>query len=465
MTPDPPAVLGALWRAAGLAPAACPETLLAGTDPVEPSTFALGTAAAASIGAAGAAAAAIHAARGGPVQRIGVDMGHALIEFRSEHHLRLDGERAREGWDRIAGLYRCGDGRWVRLHTNLPHHREGMLRLLGCDYDREAVAHALAGWRAEALETAAAEAGLVATMTRSLAEWSAHPQGQAAAGLAPVAIERIGEAPPTPLPALAARPLAGLRVLDLTRVIAGPVAGRTLAAHGAEVLHVTAPHLPSIPALVMDTGRGKRCAALDLRAEADRATLRSLATGADIFLQGYRPGAIARHGFGPEELAALRPGIVCISLSAYGHAGPWAGRRGFDSLVQNANGMNDAEREAAGEDRPRPLPCQALDHASGYLLAFGAMAALLRRAEEGGSWLVRVSLAGTGEWIKRLGRIEGGLLVPGIPEAAIAGQMETSASGFGSMSAVRHSAVLPGTPAHWELPAMPLGSHPPAWAG
>jgi crotonobetainyl-CoA:carnitine CoA-transferase CaiB-like acyl-CoA transferase len=298
-------------------------------------------------------------------------------------------------------------------------------------------------------------------MTRALDEWASHPAGAAAATLPALVLERIGEAPPTPLPPLGARPLEGFRVLDLTRVIAGPVAGRTLAAHGAEVLHVTAPHLPSIAALVMDTGRGKRCASLDLRAEADRATLRALVAGADVFLQGYRPGAIAAHGFAPEALAALKPGIVCVSLSAWGHLGPWSGRRGFDSLVQNANGINDAEREAAGVDTPKPLPCQALDHASGYLLALGAMAALLRRAEEGGSWLVRVSLAGTGEWIKPLGRVEGGLSAPGIADASPF--LEESASGFGRMTAVRHSAKMSRTRAHWALPAVGLGTHRAAW--
>ncbi|NBS45294.1 MAG: CoA transferase, partial [Acetobacteraceae bacterium] len=236
-------------------------------------------------------------------------------------------------------------------------------------------------------------------------------------------------------------------------------------AHGADVLHISAAHLPSFDDLVMDTGRGKRTAALDLRDTNDQAQLRNLAAGADIFLQGYRPGAIAGHGFAPEALAALSPGIICVSLSAYGHLGPWAGRRGFDSLVQNANGMNHAEAEVANQDQPRPLPCQALDHASGYLLAFGAMAALLRRAEEGGSWLVRVSLAGTGEWIKRLGRLEGGLAAPGVTQGDIEAALEASESGFGAMRAIRHAARLEATPPSWILPAMPLGSHAPAWQG
>ncbi|MBP0464584.1 CoA transferase [Roseomonas sp. PWR1] len=461
MSISPDTALRALWREAGLADARLPSVTLTGADPLMPSSFAVGASALASIGATGAAAAAIHEARGGGAQRVTVDIAHALAEFRSEHQLRIDGAEVHEGWDRIAGLHRAGDGRFIRLHTNLPHHREAVLRTLSCDYDRAAVTAALQGWTAQDAETAIYAAGGVATMTRSLAEWAAHPAGAAAASLPALVLERIGDAPPTPLPPLAARPLDGIRVLDLTRVIAGPVAGRTLAAHGAEVLHVTGPHLPSIPALVMDTGRGKRCAALDLRADSGRATLRALASGADIFLQGYRPGAIAGHGFAPEALAALKPGIVCVSLSAWGHIGPWAGRRGFDSLVQNANGINDAERAAAGEDKPRPLPCQALDHASGYLLALGAMAALLKRAEEGGSWLVRVSLAGTGEWIKRLGRVEGGLAAPGLADASRF--LEDSASGFGRMTAVRHSAALSGTPAHWALPAVALGTHPAAW--
>lgn len=459
MTTSPSAALRDLWTLAGLRD--MPPVALQGADPCQPSTFAIGTAALASIGATGAAAAAIHAARGGAAQQVGVEIEHALTEFHSEHHLRFDGASVHEGWDRIAGLHRCGDGRFIRLHTNLPHHREAVLRTLACDYDRAAVTAALQRWTAQDAETAIYAAGGVATMTRALDEWAAHPAGIAAAALPALVLERIGDAPPTPLPPRAARPLAGIRVLDLTRVIAGPVAGRTMAAHGAEVLHITAPHLPSIPALVMDTGRGKRCASLDLRAEADRATLRGLASGADVFLQGYRPGAIAGHGFAPEALAALKPGIVCVSLSAWGHHGPWAGRRGFDSLVQNANGINDAERIAVGAETPKPLPCQALDHASGYLLAFGAMAALLRRAEEGGSWLVRVSLAGTGEWIKRLGRIEGGLAAPGIADAARF--LEDSASGFGGMTAVRHSAVLSETPAGWVLPAVTLGTHPARW--
>jgi len=464
MNRSPSDILAALWHQAALDPAALAQISLTGQEPIQPSSFRVDAAAQSSIAASGLAAALIHQRHGGTTQRVAVDMRDAAIEFRSEHWLSISGRPAGARWDAIAGLYQCGDGRWVWLHTNFPHHRDGVLRLLGnVAHDRAAVAKALSTWRATDFEAAAAEAGLVVTMTRSLTEWDASPQGQAAASLPPVLIEKIGDAPPVPLPPAAARPLAGVRALDLTRVIAGPVAGRTLAAHGADVLHISAAHLPSFDELVMDTGRGKRTASLDLRAPDDQARLRELAASADIFLQGYRPGAIAEHGFAPEALAVLKPGIICVSLSAYGHLGPWAARRGFDSLVQNANGMNNAEALAAEEAKPRPLPCQALDHASGYLLAFGAMAALLRRAEEGGSWLVRVSLAGTGEWIKRLGRLDAGLSAPGLAPADIDAALEESDSGFGQMRATRHAARLSATPPRWDLPAMPLGSHAPAW--
>jgi len=458
----PAETLAALCHEAGLPPEAAARAVLPGKDPVLPSSFRLGTVAAASIGAVGVAAAEIHRRRTGRAQGVSVDMRHALAEFRSERLLRVDGAPMGEAWDAIAGAYRCGDGRWVRIHTNFPHHRDGFLALLGAEYDHASVARALEGWEAARLEEAASGAGLPAAMMRSFGEWDGHPQGQAVASLPLIEITRIGDAPPEPFPAGADRPLSGLRAVELTRIIAGPVCGRALAAHGADVMLVTGPHLPSIPALVADTGRGKRSTSLDLREGGGREALRALAGDADLFIQGYRPGALAARGFGPEDLAALRPGIVCISLSAYGRLGPWAGRRGFDSLVQTASGFNAAEAEAAGAPgEPRPLPCQALDHGAGYLMALGAMAALMRRAEEGGSWHVQVSLARTGLWLRGLGRVADGFTMP--PAGAEPALMEETASGFGRMSAVRHAAILAETPAGWSRPSMPLGGDPPRW--
>src|SRR5262245_16986138 len=306
--------LSKLWREFGHDPAALEAIELTGADPVLPSSFAVGAAAQASIAAAALAAAELWRLRTGQRQRVAVDMRGAAIECRSERYLRVAGRQAPDLWDKIAGTYRCGDGRWVRLHTNFPHHRDGVLKLLGCAYDREAVGRALQNWRAEDLETAAAEAGLVVTAMRSFAEWDAHPQGRAVAGLPVLSIERIGGAPAQALPS-GERPLSGVRVLDLTRIIAGPVCGRTLAAHGADVLLVSSPHLPSVEQLVIDTGRGKLSTYLDLRAAVGRDALTALLRSADVFVQGYRPGGLAALGFGPQEAAKIRPGIVlCLAL-------------------------------------------------------------------------------------------------------------------------------------------------------
>jgi hypothetical protein len=317
-------------------------------------------------------------------------------------------------------------------------------------------------WDGEAFETAAYADGGVVALMRSYDEWSAMPHAKALAELPLLSIEKIGEAAPKPWPA-GDRPLAGLRVLDLSRVIAGPVAGRTLAAHGADVLLVSGPDLPAIPWLTIDTGRGKLTSFVDLRSEQGRTTLRELLAQADIFSQGYRPRALASLGFSPQDAAKISPGIVYVSLSAYGHAGPWAERRGFDSLVQTATGFNHAEGEAAGVDGPKELPAQMLDHASGYLMAFGAMMARTRQSREGGSWHVQVSLAQTGRWLWNLGRVPGGLATEDLKGNTVQRYTEQTPSGFGPLSAVSHSAVLSKTPAFWARPAMPLGSHPPQW--
>jgi crotonobetainyl-CoA:carnitine CoA-transferase CaiB-like acyl-CoA transferase len=459
--PSPVDVLTSLWRAAGLDDASLREATFTGGEPVLPSSFAVGTAAQVTIGAAALAAAALWRQRTGRRQSVRVDMRHAAVEFRSERYLQVDGKTPEDHHDRIAGLYRCGDGRWARLHTNLPHHCSGLLKLLGCDHDHAAVQRALDGWQAEALEAAAAESGLVVTACRSFAEWDRHPQGRAIAQLPLFSIEKIGDAPRQKLEA-AQRPLSGIKVLDLTRIIAGPVCGRTLAAHGADVLLVTASHLASMLPLVIDTGRGKLSAAIDLRDADGRHALSALARDADVFVQGYRPGALAARGFGPHDAARLRPGIVYASLCAYGYDGPWAPRRGFDSLVQTASGLNAAEAEAFGAREPTPLPAQVLDHATGYLLAFAVMAALHRRAVQGGSWHVRLSLAQTGYWLRSLGRIDG-IRCPDPGFDDVRDCLEETSSGFGRLTAVRHAAELSETPASWARPSVPLGADAPVW--
>jgi crotonobetainyl-CoA:carnitine CoA-transferase CaiB-like acyl-CoA transferase len=451
-----------LWRLAGGDPEALERVSLTGREPALPSSFRVGSAAQVTIAAAGLAAAELHRLRTGRAQRVTVDLRAAALEFRSERYLRVAGREAPPLWDPIAGLYPSGDGGLVRLHTNFPHHRARVVSLLGCGDTRESVQAALLERKGEEFETAANAAGAVVAFMRTREEWESHAQARAVATLPVFEIERIGDAAPRPL-APGARPLSGLRVLDLTRIVAGPVCGRTLAAHGADVLRIASPLLPSIEWVDIDTGRGKRSAFADLETAAGRESLTRLLRGADLFVQAYRPGALAARGFGPEDAARVRPGIVYVSLSAYSHKGPWAGRRGFDSLVQTASGFNRAEGRAAGKDA-KELPAQALDHGSGQLMAFAGLMARARQAREGGSWHVRVSLVQTGNWLWQLGRDEAGLRAHDPTRADVGDRLETSASDFGELSAVRHAAELSETPARFALPAVPLGSQPPRWS-
>lgn len=457
----PAAALAALWRDAALPDEYLGDIELTGAEPVLPSSFAVATAAQVSLAAAALAACAVGGARGQPRQRVVVDMRHAALECRGWFAV---GGRVPDPWDKISGLYACRDG-YLRIHANFAHHRDGALRLLGLppgpDTERSAVAAALRDRRAFEFEAAAAAAGLVVAAARDFASWDAHAQAAAVRAAPLVAIERIGDAPPRRRMALdaAARPLQGLRVLDLTRILAGPVAGRTLAAYGAEVMLVNAPALPNVEAIV-DTSRGKLSTHVDLGTADGAAALARLVAGAHVFVQGYRPGALAARGFAPADTARLRPGIVHASLSAYGADGPWADRRGFDSLVQTASGFNLAEAAACGRAEPRPLPLQILDYASGYLLAFGVLAALRRQSCEGGSWQVRVSLARTGHWLRSLGRVADG---PAATTPNHEAYLETYPGGYGDVVAVRHAARFSRTPPQWTRPAMPPGSHAPAW--
>ncbi len=459
---DANTALSALWKLGQLPATALDGVALAGADPVLPSSFKVGTAAQVSVAAAALAACALGVWRGQPPQTVSVDMAHAALECTG--WFSVDGV-VPATWDKFSGLYACDDG-WVRVHANFAHHREGALRLLGLDphtATRDAAQAAMKRWSAAAFEQAAADAGLVAAMVRSFDEWDQHPQGQVLAAQPLLTFERIGDAPPLVLPALAPgageRPLVGLRVLDLTRILAGPVCGRTLAAHGADVMLVNAPHLPNI-ASIADTSRGKLSALCDLRTADGLQSLLKLVDGCQVFVQGYRPGALRGLNVGPERLAERKPGLIYVSISAYSEQGPWHERRGFDSLVQTATGFNHAEGLAAGANGPKALPMQVLDYATGHLMAFAASAALHRQQREGGSWHVRLSLAQTGRWLRALGRVPDGFTVK-VPDREPF--LESSASGFGHLRGFRHSAQLSRTPAKWVRPSVPPGTHGPVW--
>ena len=459
---SPREILCDIWTSAGGEASALDALTLTGDEPQLPSSFRVAAAAQVSVAATGLAAAEIWKMRSGQAQDVTVDMRHAVVECRSERYLRVDGKPPPPAWDAIAGIYKTRDARFVRLHTNFPHHRDAVCKVLNCKPEREEVQAALMQWDGEAFETTAYAGGCVVALMRPHDEWSATPHAMALAELPLISITKIGEAAPKPWPA-GDRPLAGIRVLDLSRVIAGPVAGRTLAAHGADVLLISGPGLPAIPWLTIDTGRGKLTSLVELKSEQGRGVLRDLLAVADIFSQGYRPRAIAGLGFSPEDAARINPGIIYVTLSAYGHAGPWAERRGFDSLVQTATGFNHAEGQAAGVDGPKELPAQMLDHATGYFMAFGAMMAKARQAREGGSWHVQVSLAQTGRWLWNLGRVADGLASEDLKGEAVRPFIEEAGSGFGALASVKHSALLSKTPAFWARPAMPLGSHQPQW--
>jgi crotonobetainyl-CoA:carnitine CoA-transferase CaiB-like acyl-CoA transferase len=440
-----------------------------GADPVLPTTLRLGELGAAAIAACGVLVARVHEERTGEAQTVRVAVDAAAAAMRSARYLRPDPPPPVTPRLGGLGVYRCGDGRWVYFQRLFPHHRDRIGAVLGVPLDEESITAACARRGAAELEDAVVAAGACAAMVRTPAEWAAHPQSAAVAGLPLVTIERIGDAPPTPLPpgtppsgAAGRRVLGGLRVLDVTRVLAGPTASRTLAEHGADVLRVGTEALPDNDQMMRDTGHGKRSCALDLTTADDAATLRSLVAGADVFVQGYRPGAMDRLGFAPADLAALCPGVVAVSLSAFGHAGPWAARRGFDSVIQAANGV--AHRCAAPDGTPRFAPANPLDYVTGYLAALGTLAALRRRARDGGSWLVRVSLARTGALLADLPEVAAAEDRPSeLPADRLAQLMTTTDTPFGRLRHLAPAAALTATPATWTLPTAPLSHNPPEW--
>ncbi|HEV2548135.1 MAG TPA: CoA transferase [Stellaceae bacterium] len=463
----PHSALRALLSLAGVPESAVETCRIVGRAPVLPTRFRIGAAGAAAIAAAAMAANELWAERTHePRQAIAVDLHHAVAALRSARYLRIDGKPPKEPFDRLSGFYEAEGGRSVFLHCNFPHHRAAALGVLGLrgEVERTAVAAAVRDRDALQLEDAIHAGGGCAAFVRTPAEWAAHPQQSAIASLPLLEIERIGAAPPEPLPPAGDRPLAGVRVLDLTRVLAGPTCARTLAEHGAEVLKISAPHLPHSGEIEIDTGLGKRAAFLDLRDAGDIATLAALIRDGrcDVFSQSYRPGTLAARGFGADALAALRPGIVAVELSAWGRAGPWAARRGFDTIVQCSSGMAMID----GGDKPRLLPVSAIDYVSGYLMAMGAMVALLRRAREGGSWRVRVSLARTGQWIVERGLVDAAAL-DGLPKELPEDEIKRITMETGSLlGVIRHLrpvAQMSETPPRWSHPPSPLGADPPAW--
>lgn len=442
-----------------------------GYDPVLPTPFRITETAVASLAAVGLAVNDLWELRSGRRQSLALNTRQATASLRSGTYLKIGDTAVPNGRNAVMGTYPAKNGRWSYLHCNFPNHREAALKVLGVPEEREAVRKAVAQWDAQELEEAIIAAKGAGGMVRSRAEWLQHPQGQAVAKLPLMEIIKIGDSPAEPMRAAHSneqRPLSGIRVLDLTRVIAGPTCARTLAEHGAQVLKITGAHLPSLGRQEYDTGHGKLSAHLDLREAKDVEILKGLVRGADVFSQGYRPGTLGSRGFSPEALAALRPGIIVVSLCAFSHAGPWASRRGFDTVIQTVSGITQRQGELFPGAQPGPqhYPVSAIDFLTGYLMAYGALVALKRRAQEGGSWLVRISLAQVGHWLVERGEVPQAQL-KNIPKEftpeELASWVMTSDTPAGRLQHLAPVLRMSETPPRWARPTVPLGYHQPAW--
>ncbi|MDK4200331.1 CoA transferase [Pseudomonas sp. HR1] len=449
-------LLGELVTALDLSAAQAANLQVRGNDSLA-SCFPVSDLATAAIGVAGLAAADL-LAEGAPGLPVQVDRHLAAAWFKTS--LRPLGWELPAVWDPITGDYRTRDG-WLRLHANAPHHRERALAVLGCANSHDAVAQAMAGGSGEDLETAIVAAGGCAAKLRTQAEWQAHPQGQAV-GAEPLIAQEWTVADiasnwrPDPQ-----RPLQGIRVLDLTRILAGPIATRLLAGLGAEVLRIDPPDWDE-PAQAPEVTLGKRCARLDLRRPADRQRFEALLTSADILVHGYRADALERLGYGVAARRALNPGVIDISLCAYGWSGPWALRRGYDSLVQMSCGIAAAGRDWQGGEQPVPLPVQALDHATGYLMAAAALRGLALRQRERRAMTARLSLARIAVLLSERPGASGGPAYGGPEEGDYGETQEPTA--WGPALRLRAPLRIGEVELQWQRPATRLGSATADWS-
>ncbi|KAI4733221.1 CoA-transferase family III [Aureobasidium sp. EXF-12298] len=468
-------VVEELWTGLGLPSEALSRLRLDGnSEPALPSSFRIGVLAQSSIALSALAAAQLHALRNEvEVPQVEVPLQHVVIEFKSERFYTIDNQPQSVPPNPIGGLHQAADG-YIRVHDSFPNHSNGMLELVGLPLGstREQLANEIVKNRSVELEdTATVKGNLAAYALRSYSEWDALPQSKAIADF-PISLQPISSRGSKGFSERFSRRstkcLEGLRVLEMSRVIAAPLCGKTLAAHGADVIWVTSPNLPDLPSIDREFSRGKRTIQLDIQDPTQKAKLLELIRDCDVFIQGFRPGSLAKHGLSLEELVKINPSIIIANMSAFGPAGPWSGQRGFDSLVQTCSGMNVSEAEHAEQGEPaRAMPCQALDHASGYLLATGVTAALYRRAVQGGAWQVDVSLAATMKYLRSLGQYPGtsGFQCKDYKQQADlpAKFLETRETGFGTMTAVKHSAKISSCDVGWDIMPKPLGSDSAEW--
>ena len=437
-----------------------------GMDPVLSTRFRIGETAADILLAIGVAVNDLWEIQTGRRQDLDLKIAHAAAALKSYQYLSITGEPANPAFaiqkarQAISQPHLTRDDRYFLPHMGLPHLAEKILGILGCEYNLESVVKAVRQWDAQSLEDAIADAKGCGAMVRTQDEWLAHPQGAKLALTPVIEIEKIGESKPEPISrGTLLRPLASTRVLDLTRILAGPTCARTLAEHGADVLMVSAKELPQAPLFVMDTSHGKRTTFLDLNDGEQKRCLTELVKQADVSSQGYRPGAMARQGLSPELLAELRPGLIYTSMNCYGFDGPFAERAGWEQLAQTVTGLA-AEQ---GGDRPRLLPAAVCDYTTGYLAAYGTLLALGLRAREGGSYHVKASLCQSAMFVQRQRRVEFDREDMDINQALIDEIQLTTRTPYGQMKHLGPVLKMSETKPHWELPSSPLGSDSPRW--
>jgi crotonobetainyl-CoA:carnitine CoA-transferase CaiB-like acyl-CoA transferase len=459
-----------LLQSAGLTWPEDVQITINGNSPVLTYRYRIDEAAAVAAAMTGAAASRLWQLRtGADGQSISVDVRAASAATAALAIDSLDGQNIQASSGNLCNYFECRDGDWIHLHGSLPHQHQGTLDLLGCSDDLDSIAAVVKRWNSFELEEELAARKLCAVRARTEDEWRAHPQGAFVTSVPAVEILKIDDAEPAPLPSGGDRPLGSMRVLEFARVLAAPVCGRTLAEHGADVLNVSAKKLPGLFHSEVTTGWGKRSCHLDLDVPEEHARMLELARSADVIVNGYRARHLQRRGLDPHELAAERPGLVYVSINCYGHDGPWVERGGWEQLAQAASGLALAQANGGAPSRlpslykghkPRIIPAPN-DIVTGYLAAYGAMNALARRATEGGSWWVRVSLCQTANWFLKSGRVPHPEQAPGFGD--LSSYLESARSALGDHTHVAPVVRMSRTQPRWDRPPSPRGADAAEW--
>lgn len=386
------------------------QVSIEGQDPVVPSTHRIGDACTAALAVAGAAVSKLAHERGALLDSVHVTVDDAIMQLTAAFYTKVNDVPLLRLFEdpklfKNSDFYPTKDGRSVFLLLTYPRLRDIACQVLQCPPERDDYADRIAKWDAFELEEAMNRLGGCAIALRTREEWRAHPQGKALLDQPVVSVTKIGESKPEPLPALpdkSSLPLHGVRLIDNGHVIAAPIVSRLTAEFGADVLHISSPDHPDSAAMLNETGLGKRNAFCDLDDEKGRQGFDSVLREADVYVCNYR--SLDRKGFSPHDLAAKRPGLIFVDITGWGRTGPWASWGGFDQLACTAAGFS---AEEGSFQQPRLPPTYLLnDYLAGILGFAGISSALMRRAREGGSYVVNLNLASVVMWVQDLGGFE-----------------------------------------------------------